>query len=38
MQKDGFIDRIGAENACENLNVALQCARDSIAQKHRREK
>jgi SulP family sulfate permease len=33
MQRDGLIDRIGAENACENLDVALERARALIAKK-----
>ncbi len=28
MQKDGFVERIGAENLCENLDTALQRARE----------
>jgi sulfate permease, SulP family len=33
MQKDGFIERLGAENACENLDAALQRAREVLAKK-----
>jgi sulfate permease, SulP family len=34
MQNDGFIERVGAENACENLDSALQRAREVLAKKH----
>jgi len=33
MQKDGFIDRLGSENACENLDRALERARAWLVQK-----
>lgn len=33
MQNDGFIQRIGAQNVCENLDVALQRAREVLAEK-----
>jgi len=33
MQKDGFVQRIGEENLCENMDTALQRARELMAQK-----
>jgi len=32
MQRDGFIERLGEANACEHLDLALQRARELIAQ------
>jgi sulfate permease, SulP family len=36
MHNDGFIERLGAENACENLDLALKRARELLAEKARR--
>jgi SulP family sulfate permease len=33
MQNDGFIDRLGPENACENVDVALERARQILQQR-----
>jgi sulfate permease, SulP family len=33
MQNDGFIERLGEENACENVDYALARARALLAQK-----
>jgi SulP family sulfate permease len=33
MQKDGFVERMGEENFCENMDTALARARELLAQK-----
>lgn len=32
MQKDGFIERLGTENACENIDTALQRAKELLGE------